>query len=270
MLMIAIASNDPTAVSSFISLLNEKFRLKDLGSLKYFLGLEIARTSAGISVCQRKYALEILEDSGLLAVLSDPTGYRRLIGWLLYLTITQPDLAYSIQTRSQFMDNPWQPHLDAAHMVLLTYQDFSSSRVFFFSCQNRFAIKGFCDSDWAGCLDTRKCITGYCVFLGDSLISWKPKKQQTISRSSAEAEYRSMASTCCELMWLFSLLKDLLIPHSQAAHLYCDSQAALHIVANLVYHERTKHIEIDCHLIREKIQLGLIKTFHISSQHQLS
>jgi hypothetical protein len=139
----------------------------------------------------------------------------------------------------------------------------------FFPSSSDFWVKTFCDVDWAGYLDTQRSIASYCVFIGDALVLWKSQKQQTVSRSSVESEYRAMASTCCEVTWLFNLLKDLQVLHPQLAALFCDSKVAIHIAINPVYYERTKHIEIDCHLVREKIQQGVIHTLHVSSATQL-
>ena len=167
------------------------------------------------------------------------------------------------------MQTPRLPHLNAAHKVLRYIKGAPGQGLFYFSASN-IKLRAYSDSNWGACPDTRRSVSGYCVFIGSSLVSWKSKKHNTICRSSAKVEYKLMASVCCELSWLRYLLHDLQIEHPQAAVLFCDNKAALHIAANPVFHERTKHIELDCHLVRDKVQDGSIVTEHVNSASQVA
>lgn len=145
------------------------------------------------------------------SALPDAAVYRRLVGRLLYLTHTRPDITYAVHKLSQFMSHPTDIHLQAAYRVL-RYLKGDPAQGLFYSASSPMKLTAYSDANWAACQDTRQSITGYCVFLGDSLISWRSKKQQTVSRSSSEAEYRAMADATCELIWLTTVLTELHCP----------------------------------------------------------
>lgn len=157
----------------------------------------------------------------------------------------------------------------AAVYHLLKYLKTSPGQGIFFSASSAIQLNAFSDADWASCPDTRRSVTGFCIFLGDSLVSWKAKKQTITSRSSGEAEYRALAGTTSELIWIVQLLKDFHITLSSPTTIFCDNQDVIHIANNPIFHERTKHIEIDCHFVRERIATGLIK-LHIRSHFQFA
>ncbi|CAM8973005.1 unnamed protein product [Rhodiola kirilowii] len=272
------------AVKAYI---NSCFSIKDLGPLKYFLGIEVARSPAGIFINQRKYAMELLDDTGLLGckpskipmdskhtlglstseLMHDPTEYRRLVGRLIYLNVTMPDLSYPVHVLSQFMCNPRQDHYQVA-LKVLRYVKGAPGQGLFFSATALLSLEAYCYVDWASCPVTRRSVSGFCVCLGSAIVSWKTKKQHTISRSSAESEYRSMAHVTCELIWISSLLKDLHVNHTTPIPLFCDSKAAVHIAKNPVFHERTKHIELDCHLVRQYVNSKFITPQFLSGADQ--
>jgi hypothetical protein len=287
---IIIASNDDAEVVELKADLERAFKLRDLGTLKYFLGLEIARNASGISVCQRKYALGLLEETGLLACkpsnipmepsiklisdgdeppMEDPASYRRLVGKMMYLTITRPDITYAVNRLCQFTSAPKESHMKAAHKVL-HYVKGTVGTGLFYSADCDMTLQAYTDADWASCRDTRRSTSGFCMFLGTSLISWKSKKQQTASHSSAESEYRAMEFAVREVAWLVNLLREFQAPQLKSVAFFCDSTAAIHIANNAVFHERTKHVELDCHILRDKVMSGLIKTLHLKTDQQVA
>jgi len=133
-----------------------------------------------------------------------------------------------------------------------------------------FDLLAYCDADWAACSHTRKPVSGFVIFLGNTLISWKYKKQVTVSLSSAEAEYRSLRRVTAELAWLSRLLAELTMTSITPIPVKCDNLAAIYIAKNPVFHERTKHIELDCYFVRQKLMEGLLSLSFIPTQHQLA
>jgi hypothetical protein len=268
-------------------MLENHFKLKILGDLRYFLGLEIAKSEKGIHLCKRKYALQLLNDIGFTVakpasipmdpgnalndrdgeLLTDVTEYRRLVGRLNYLTISRPAITYSVNKLSQFVSKPRLPHLQALHH-LLRYIKATAGQGIFFPAVPNLKVSAYVDADWGSCSDSRKSTTGFCVYLGHALISWKSKKQVTVARSSAEAEYRALTTLTSELLWVKQLLRAFEIP-TDGIMVFCDSQAAIQMANNPTCNQRSKHIDIDCHFLREHVQSKFLELIHVASQDQL-
>ena len=195
--------------------------------------------------------------------------YQRLVGKLIYLAHTRPDIAYAVSVVSQFMHDPRERHLQAVNKIL-QYLKSSPGRGLLFKKEGKLAMEVYTDADYAGSIVDRRSTTGYCMFLGGNLVAWRSKKQNVVARSSAEAEFRAMAQGICELLWMKIILDDLKIKYEVPMRLLCDNKSAISIAHNPVQHDRTKHIEIDRHFIKEKLDNGLVMTTYVPSEHQLA
>ena len=284
-----ICGNDVEFLTKFKEHLGRCFHMKDLGKLKYFLGIEVGRGEEGFLLTQRKYTLDLISDVGLLGskpvatpmemhhklaldlspFLRDVEKYRRLVGRLIYLSIKWPDISYSVHILSQFMQTPRQLQWAAALRVV-KYLKGTPGQGILLGSQGDMRLSVYCDADWSACPTTRRSLSAYVALIGEAPVSWKTKKQGVVSHSFAESEYRSMAMATREIKWLRRLLQDLGAKQTRPVKLFCDSKSAIHISANPVFHERTKHIESDCHQVREAIQDGLLETVHVRTTEQLA
>ena len=267
--------------------LAKEFEIKELGKLKYFLGIEVAYSTQGIFISQQKYVTNLLVEIGKIQCkpvstpmdsnnklgeakeepMVDKRIYQRLVGRLIYLAHTRQDIAYSVSVISQFMHDPREPHLQVAYRVLLKG---NPRKGILFKKNDTLALEACIDADYVVSIVDRRSTTGYCTFLGGNLATWRSKKQNMVARSFAESEFRVIAQGLCELLWLKIILDDLRIKWNDPMKLYCDNKLAINIAHNSIQHDRTKHIEVNRHFIKEKLEEGVVCMSYVPSEHQLA
>lgn len=277
-----------SVISALIFQLQQKFPLKDLGNLSFFLGIQATRSEGSLYLCQAKYIKDLLHHTRMLGAkpssspcsvgtklskfhgdpLLDITEYRQVVGALLYCTLTRPEIAFSMNQLCQHMHSPSTTHWVAAKHVLRYLKNTIDHGLLYTPGPLR--LQAFCDSDWAGNPDDRRSTSGFRVYLGNCLVSWSAKNQAVVSWSSTEAKYRSMALTTADLFWLRMLFKDLCLPLTSPPGLWCDNISALALASNSVYHARTNHIEVDYHFIHEKVLNRDILVKFISTKDQVA
>lgn len=284
-----ITGDDQKYIAFVKKKLSEQFKMSDLGSLSYFLGIEVDHTDDGYYLSQHRYTQELISRSGLTDIrtvatpmelqlqlrptdgipLEDPSRYRHLVGSLVYLTVTRPDIAHAVHILSQFVSAPTSAHY--GHLLrVLRYLRGTSSRRLFYARSNQLQLHAYTDSTWASDPVDRRSVTGYCLFLGTSLIAWKSKKQTAVSRSSAEAELRAIATVTSEIVWLRWLLADLGVSCDAPTNVLCDSTAAIQIANDPVKHELTKHIGVDASFTRSHCQQSTIRLQYVPSEVQVA
>jgi hypothetical protein len=208
----------------------------------------------------------------LCAESGDPVNketYQRLVGRLIYLCHTRPDISYAVSVVSRYMHDPRSGHLDVVYRIL-RYLKSSPGKGLMFKSHGHLNIEGYCDADWASCLDDRRSTSGYCVFVGGNLVSWRSKKQSVVSRSTAEAEYRAMSLVVSEMLWVKNLLSELNVLRKGPLRVWCDNISSINIANNPIQHDRTKHVEIDRFFIKEKLDDGTIELRYVNSGGQIA
>ena len=285
---IIFGSTNSFLCEEFSKIMQGEFEMSLMGELNYFLGLQIKQTKNGIFIHQTKYIKELLKKFGMDEAKPmgtpmspstkldkdengkdvDQTKYRGMIGSLLYLTASRPDIMFSVCMCSRYQADPKESHLIAVKRIF-RYLIGTSTMGLFYQTNNNFNLVGYSDADYAGCKIDRKSTSGTCQFLGYSLVSWSSKKQNSVALSTAEAEYVAIGNCCCQLLWMKQQLEDYGLKFTKMP-IYCDNTSAINLSKNPIQHSRTKHIEIRHHFLRDHVQKEDISIEYVHTDDQLA
>ncbi|GJU64671.1 putative ribonuclease H-like domain-containing protein [Tanacetum coccineum] len=285
---IIFAASTPELCDLFAKIMCSKFKMSMMGKISFFLGLQISQSPRGIFINQSKYALESLKKYGFESCdpvdtpmvekskldedkegkAVDPSHYRGMIGTLLYLTASRPDLQFAICMCARYQARPTEKHLNAVKRIF-RYLKGTVHRGLWYPKDSSFALTAFADADHAGCQDTRRSTSGSIQLLGDRLVSWSSKRQKSAAISSTEAEYIALSGCCAQVLWMRSQLTDYGFGFNKIP-MYCDNKSAIALCCNNVQHSRSKHIDIRFHFIKEHVENGVIELYFVNTEYQLA
>ncbi|KAI5337779.1 hypothetical protein L3X38_017050 [Prunus dulcis] len=266
-----------------------KYEMSDLGLLHHFLGMGVTQTEGSIFIHQKKYALTLLDKFGLKDCKSvstplvatdklkredgsdpaDESLFRKIVGSLLYLTATRPDIMFSACLLARFMHNPSKMHYGAAKRVLRYIQGTIDYGIEYVTGKSALLV-GYCDSDWSGSEEDMKSTSGYAFSFGSGAFSWASVKQHSVALSTAEAEYVSAAEATSQAIWLRFVLEDFGEEQTTATTVFCDNTSAIAMAKNPVFHQRSKHIKRKFHFIRDAIQEDVIELLYCKGEEQIA
>ncbi|KAE8725550.1 GDP-mannose transporter GONST1 [Hibiscus syriacus] len=270
--------------------LNKQFSLKDLGDLSYFLGIEVKRYANSIILSQKKFVLDLLEKAKLTRAnpttssmvvanklskdegnsLVDTYDFRSVVGSLLYVCHTRPDVALSVSKVAQYVQGPRESHLMAVKRILRYLASTVDYALVFSPVGSNLSITAFADANWGGDVDDRRSMSGHCVFAGNCLVSWLSRKQKMVSRSTIEAEYKSIVDDVAKVTWVNVVLADLGEASSTIPTIWCDNSGAIAMSDNPVYHAQSKHVDLDVHFVREKVVAKQLQVQYVPVSHQIA
>jgi hypothetical protein len=266
--------------------MTQKFEMSMMGELTYFLGFQVKQLKDGTFLSQTKYTQDLLKRFGMMDAKPaktpmgtdghvdlnkggksvDQKAYRSMIGSLLYLCASRPDIMLSVCMCARYQSDPKECHLVAVKRIL-RYLVSTPYFVIWYPKGSTFDLIGYSDSDYAGCKVDRNSTLQTCQFLGRSLVSWSSKKQTSVALSTTKVEYVAAGQCCAQLLWMTQTLRDFGYNLSKVP-LLCDNESAIHMADNPVEHSRTKHIDIRHHFLRDHQQKGDIEVYHISTENQ--
>ncbi|GKC57930.1 retrovirus-related pol polyprotein from transposon TNT 1-94 [Tanacetum coccineum] len=285
---IIFGSTNPRYTQLFADLMKSRFEMSMMGEMTFFLGLQVNQSPRGIFINQSNYVLEILKKYGMETcdpvgtpmeikdkldldkngTLVDATKYRSMIGALMYLTSSRPDIVHATCLCARYQAKPTEKHLKEVKRIF-RYLRGTVNMGLWYTKDSGFELTGFSDADYAGCKDTFKSTSGGTQFLGEKLVGWSSKKQDCTALSTAEAEYVSLSACCAQVLWMRTQLTDYGF-HFNKIPIYCDSKSAIAISCNPVQHSRTKHIAVRYHFIKEHVEKGTIELYFVKTDYQLA